>query len=383
MTTTAPAPAVILGEGAIDSLDSALDRHAAGRVFFVVDRAAYTASGAASALASCFKARDVVTFDEFSPNPKLADVEAGLDRFRAAGPDLVLALGGGTAIDTAKLIAGFAAGAAPARELATGAVPLAGRAVPLVAVPTTAGTGSEATHFAVVYVDGRKHSVAHPSLLPDDALIDPRLTHSLPPGVTAATGLDAFCQAVESIWAVGATGVSIDHAAEAARLAMRHLPAAVLKPTPESRAAMCRAAHLAGRAINVTKTTLPHALSYGITARHGVPHGVAAALTLAAAYRYNSAITEDDCLDPRGPDHVRGRLRVIQEVLGAADVAAACAAIRGFVAGLGCPATPRDAGVVTAEGREALAGLVNAERLANNPRAARRADLVRLLADVD
>ena len=169
----------------------------------------------------------------------------------------------------------------------------------MIAIPTTAGTGSEATHFAVVYVDGEKYSLAHPYLVPAYAVIDPLLTYSLPAGVTAASGLDAFCQAIESIWAVGATDVSHTFATEAARLAVQHLRAAVQNPTDTARAGMCRAAHLSGKAINISKTTAPHALSYVLTAEYGLAHGVAVALTLAPMLQYNAQVTAIDCADPR------------------------------------------------------------------------------------
>ena len=120
------------------------------------------------------------------------------------------------------------------------------------AIPTTAGTGSEATHFAVVC--GRQYSVAHPSLLPEFAVVDPKLTESLPRSVTAATGLDAFCQAIESIWAVNATEVNsiCQRGSDSPIKILRRRRAIRLT---KARQAMSRASHLAGKAINITKTT--------------------------------------------------------------------------------------------------------------------------------
>ncbi len=260
----------------IHDVESVLEGLSAERLFLVIDEPAYRASGAEAALENYFQKRSTVRFGNFELNPKLEDVQRGIDVYRNFEPDVVIALGGGTAIDLAKLIGIIAVqkGASNpqrSRDIAMGIASIEVVGKPMVAIPTTAGTGSEATHFAVVYVDGEKYSVAHPSMLPDYPVVDPKLTESLPKRITAATGLDAFCQAIESIWAVAATEESIGYAQEAARLAFNHLATAVNAPTPEARRAMSRAAHLAGKAINITKTTAPHALSYFLTSRYGVP----------------------------------------------------------------------------------------------------------------
>ncbi|MAR08823.1 MAG: alcohol dehydrogenase [Blastopirellula sp.] len=346
------------------------------RPFLVLDEAAYEASGARDALEPFVRQKAAVRFTEFELNPKLEDVQRGIEAFRLSQADFVIALGGGTAIDLAKLISALSAQSHAARDIATGrsSIQVAGR--PLMAIPTTAGTGSEATHFAVVYVDGKKHSVAHPSLLPDYAVVDSTLTESLPPRMTAATGLDAFCQAVESIWAVAATDESLEYATEAARLAFENLVAATNAPTLEARQAMCRASHLAGKAINITKTTAPHALSYALTSRYGVPHGMAVAFTLAPILAFNANVTNHDCTDPRGATAVRKRIARIVEVLGGGGVEAACASFHKLSSQLDC-GTLRD--VCSESDHAAIVDSVNTERLSNNPRRASREQLLDIL----
>ncbi len=373
--------AVNLQEGALAEVPSILESHEAERVFFVVDETAYTESGGGATLDRCLASRSTVRFDGFEPNPKLEAVERGIQHFREFRPDIVVAFGGGTAIDLAKMIAVFANHEGSVRELVHGGVSIRGRDVPFVAIPTTAGTGSEATHFAVVYVDGQKYSIAHPCLLPDFAIIDPLLTHSLPPNITASTGLDAFCQAIESVWAVGATDESVEYATEATRLALEHLVEATLSPTPEARFGMSRASVLAGKAINIGKTTLPHALSYFITSEYGIPHGEAVALTLSAAFAYNAAISSADCLDPCGPNHVRQRIRLLMEIFGACTVEEACGTIREVITKVGCAASPREAGIATFSEYERIASQVNTQRLSNNPRRTTHAALVALLSE--
>jgi alcohol dehydrogenase len=248
-------------------------------------------------------------------------------------------------------------------------------------VPTTSGTGSEATHFAVVYIDGEKYSFAHPDLLPDVALIDPKLTWSLPPRTTAACGLDALCQCIESIWAVGSTEKSIEVASEGFALAFKHLEKAVLKPDAETRLAMAKAAHLSGKAINISKTTAPHALSYGITSRYGVPHGMAVALTLGAFLEYNYEVNSTDCTDPRGMDFVKNRIDHIIALTDSNSPAQAAGKVRSLLGAINSPVTLKDAGIPKSE-LQALSESVNIERLSNNPRQIDSRGLIELLESV-
>ncbi len=372
---------VHLRDDALTEVAAIIHELAPQRVFFVVDEQAYVCSGARPILSPWLKSAELTVFCDFQPNPKLEDVHAGVDLFRSVDPDLVVALGGGTAIDLAKMIVTFASSQSDTRELAIGLAPITGRNVPLVVIPTTAGTGSEATHFAVVYVDGQKYSVADPCLLPDYVLIDPKLTYSLPASMTSSTGLDAFCQAIESIWAVQATDESFEYATAAVRLCLKHLLPAVHNPTSEARLGMCRASHLAGKAINISKTTLPHAMSYAVTSTYRIPHGQAVALTLTSALAFNAGITQSDCNDPRGVKHVRNRLHWIQQLFGTNSIEATCSEIRQFIAATGNAACLTDAGIHDPAELRQVAEQVNAVRLANNPRSATQVDLVRLLSE--
>lgn len=361
-------PVVCLRDGAMTQVAKILDEISVRKLFFVVDKSAYTASGADKCLEPYLQSLSVTRFSNFELNPKLHDIERGVHLVRETDPDVIVALGGGTAIDLGKLVGTLAHQDGSAREIIVGRDRIQKTGPPLIAIPTTAGTGSEATHFAVAYVDGEKYSVAHPSMLPAYAIVDPTLTLSLPADITAATGLDAFCQAIESIWAVGATDESLAYATDALRLAFQELPNAVNKPTLIARRSMCRAAHLAGKAINISKTTSSHALSYSITANYGVPHGTAVALTLSPMLAYNAKVTAADCNDPRGPRHVLDRIRLILDLLESEDIAAACGKIESLISRVGCPTSLQELGIVTDASILQIVSQVNAHRLSNNPR---------------
>ena len=366
----------------IHDIKSVLDSLGAARLFLIIDDPAYCASGAKNVLETCFQQLATIRFNQFELNPKLEDVQRGIGIYRDFEPDVVIALGGGTAIDLAKLIGTIAVqkeGLHPhfSRDIAKGIASIEVAGKPMIAIPTTAGTGSEATHFAVIYVDGEKYSVAHPSMLPAYAVVDATLTESLPKRITAATGLDAFCQAIESIWAVAANEESIGYAEEAARLAFNNLATAVNAPTPEARRAMSRASHLAGKAINITKTTAPHALSYYLTSHYGVPHGMAVATTLPAMLEFNAGVTHEDCADPRGVAAVRERIARVLNVLGTDSVDEACTVIRSLLTQVECPMLKQ---IVAPDDLIALVDSANIQRLSNNPRRATREQLIKVLS---
>jgi alcohol dehydrogenase class IV len=202
---------------------------------------------------------------------------------------------------------------------------------------------------------------------------------TLPPAVTAATGLDALCQAVESLWSVSATDVSVELAREAIELAMEHLIPATLCPKPIHREGMCRAANLAGRAINGTRTTACHALSYAMTSNHGLPHGIAVALTLAPMLRFNWLVSDDDCTDPRGAEAVRSRIKLILQAMKVDTIESACLKIEHLMQQIGCPITLAEAGIFSSSDIDKIIQSVNVQRMSNNPRQTSPDDLRALL----
>ena len=143
---------------------------------------------------------------------------------------------------------------------------------------------------------------------------------------------------------------------------------------------MSRASHLAGKAINISKTTLPHAASYAITSQYGIPHGTAVAMTLSQTLAFNLEVTEQDCLDPRGPAEVKRRLNMVLDLLEASDVHEACDRIQAFLANLRTPGTLQQAGIESEEELKALASQVNPLRLSNNPRRPTPFDLIQILS---
>ncbi len=259
----------------------------------------------------------VFRFSGFTANPVLEDALAGCRVLRAADADLVVGLGGGSAMDTAKLVRVLPPRRAEAVAVLRGAAPLApDRPIPpLVVVPTTAGTGSEVTRFATVYIEGRKHSLDSPHARPDVAVVDPLLTASCPEPISLSCAFDALAHALESYWSVRSTPESRRLAGQAGHGLVEVLAAL---PKPVDRTRLSALAIQAGRAIDQTRTTVGHAFAYPLTARHGIPHGLAAVLALSRLLPV-AASGEAQCRDPRGADFLARRLSGLAEILRVPD----------------------------------------------------------------
>lgn len=312
---------------------------------------------------------EVVAFTDFAPNPDIESAIAGAELCCKADCDLIIACGGGSAMDVAKCIRLF-------REVDTNRddflQELQPGKLPLMVIPTTAGTGSEATHFAVVYRDEQKLSVAEQDNIPQAVLWDADVLRSLPLRQKRAAYFDAFCHAVESYWSVNASGESRVYATEALRLLMAVEKNYLGKNANESaNMLMLQAANYAGRAINISKTTAGHAMCYKMTGMFGLPHGQAAALCLDVLWPYMLKITQRNNLHD-----LQACLMEIAAILGEKDAASCTEKFHGML----CrhEMIPQWTIPDKEQAVDRLAKSVNAERLQNHPLKLEQADFKRL-----
>jgi len=343
------------GYGSISNLKQILGQEQADRIFLITDKNAFEASGAAKEVEK--QEIPYSKFSRFSPNPKIEDIEKGFEEFKREKYWAIVAIGGGSSIDVAKSIKLFHFNETDEK-------------IPLIAVPTTSGSGSEATYFIVYYVRKEKQSKGNPVItLPDYAILDPSFTMSLPQGVAASTGLDALAQAIESYWCINATEESKDLAAKSIKLTLGNLEKAVNNPDKESRKFMMLAANLAGHAINITKTTAPHSIAYPITSHFGIPHGHAAALTLAEMLEYNAGVTKKkDCSDSRGPEYVKNTINELVKILGASDIKEAKQKITELMSSTGLKTRLSELGLQKVDLALIVKKGFTPERVKNNPR---------------
>ncbi len=283
---------------AITAVTAELDVLGAHSVLLVSDPG-LAATGLVSDFQSGLTAGDrkVIVFTDLTSNPTTAEVRAGLDLARAGGVQALVALGGGSAIDVAKGIALLMANGGTYADYQWGGKVITQRSLPVLAVPTTAGTGSEVSKVAVI-VDPEnpfKKGVLSPLMFPHAAIIDPEPTRSLPPMLTAATGMDAFIHALESYTGRRAHPYTDQFALAALETAWWALPAAVADGNDmKARDAMMRAALWGGTAMDHAGLGLIHALSGPLTGRLHLHHGLANALILPYALAFNlSAIAPE------------------------------------------------------------------------------------------
>ncbi len=259
------------------------------RPMFVSDKAMIHSDNAGKIVESLGK--EVESFSDVEPNPTLDAVDGLVERIKEEQCDVVIALGGGSSLDCAKAACAIAVQGGKARQYHSEGAVLDHRRLPLVAVPTTAGTGSEVTPIAVLddREKGIKAPLTHDCLFPTIALVDPELTVTMPPYVTACTGLDALAHAIEGYWSRNHQPICDTLACEVATLVFRHLETAFTTPDDlEAREGMSLAALMGGMAFQLPKNAAVHACSFPLSNRYHLPHGAACAMTLDAFIRFNA-----------------------------------------------------------------------------------------------
>lgn len=299
-----------------------------------------------------------VYFTDFTVNPKYEEICLGVDLFNKEGCDAVVAVGGGSAIDVAKCIKVFST--MPRGEIYY-EQELIDNNIPLLAVPTTAGTGSESTRFSVFYNFGEKQSIGPDFLVPEYAFLDATLLYSLPEYQKKCTLLDALCQAIESWWSVHSTKESREYAKIAVEKIIANYKGYIFGNDLEATEEIMLGSNYAGRAINITATTSAHAMSYKMTTLYGIPHGHAVGVGLPHIWEFMNNNT-DKCIDKRGKEHI---IKIFNDIAVSLGVKTADDGVRIFKEllseiGIEGPKASKDE-------LKILASSVNTGRLKNNP----------------
>ena len=296
------------------------------------------------------KGYNITYYNNFSTNPKKEEIDYAIKTVNQ-NFDIIVAVGGGSVMDFAKAYRFYI-----------------NKAIKLIAIPTTCGTGAEATQSAVVYVNGIKTSLDDKTILADFAIVDSQFCEANPKYLRACTAMDAYCQAIESFWAVKSTPLSREYAKQAMELCKDNIMQYINCGDEVSTENMALASHLSGKAINISRTTASHALSYMITSEYGIPHGHAVALTIAQLIALNETVSENDCNDKRGIEFVRERIEEIKEIN--------CPNIADYFRML-CDIIEleTDLDKLGIKDIELIIENVNASRLKNNPKKLSKADL--------
>lgn len=320
----------------------------------------------------------VTRFSGFQPNPEYASVVEGVRVFQNRGCDAIAAAGGGSAIDVAKCIRLWCRADMRKNLLEqTDAFD----AIPFLAVPTTAGSGSEATRFAAIYHQGKKMSIAQEGCRPSAVCFVPEALNTLPAYHRKAAMLDALCHGIESCWSLRATQESRAYARQAIQKIMESYEGYIQNQADgvtqtDCNAAMLQAAHLAGKAIDIAQTTAGHAMSYQLTRRYGVAHGHAVALCVAWLWPHLLEHTQR-CTDSRSRTHLDCGLQDIAQAMGCPSARQAAERFRCILESLqlGVPSVGEAA-------IDDLVASVAPERLNNYPILLSSAELAKLYRDI-
>ena len=257
-----------------------------------------------------YRNENSVVFDKFTPNPLYEQVLEGVKMYKDNNCDEIIAIGGGSTIDVAKCIKLFVTLDPSINYLKQ---EFKENNIKLTAIPTTAGTGSEATKYAVIYYEGKKQSVTHESIIPSNVIFEPDVLKTLPMYQKKATMLDALSHSIESYWSVNSTDESKNYSKQALELILNNYDN-YLKADETTFPLMQQAAFLAGKAINITQTTAGHAMCYKLTSLYKIAHGQACAMCVNKLYPFMLE-NIDKCIDSRGIDYLRNTFNELTNII--------------------------------------------------------------------
>lgn len=323
-----------------------------------------------------------VYFSDFTPNPLYEQVCNGIELLKSSKSDTILAVGGGSAIDVAKCIKlavlAEEGNAAIIPPLVSNRVTCDGARLPFIAIPTTAGTGSESTHNAVMYFEGAKQTVTNDGVLPDYAVLEPSVLKTLPLYQKKCTMMDALCQGIESWWSVNSTEESYEYSRMTVELIMANWKKYIFENDDDATAQIMLAANYSGRAINITQTTAAHAMSYKITSLYKLPHGHAVAICLPGIWKYMLEHM-NKCVDVRGPEYLKSLFLTIAQAMGSCSPEDAIDNLKKMMQDM---EMTNPVSRVREEEIETLSSSVNLVRLKNNPIVLEPEAIRRLYGDI-
>ncbi|MEZ3421609.1 MAG: phosphonoacetaldehyde reductase [Eubacterium sp.] len=300
---------------------------------------------------------NLTVWDKIRPNPRFEDMVAAAELFKRNNCDFMIGAGGGSPLDSAKMIKLLVTN--DAKTALT--EPMQANDIPFLAIPTTSGTGSEATRYSIFYVhENEKHSITHDDFLPDFVFLDAEFLKTVPLYQRRCTCMDALCHAIESYWNVKSNPKSREYAEKAIRLFVQN-KAGYMANEPQANRGMLMASYYAGKAINITSTTSAHAMCYNITINCRTAHGHSVAVNLAEIWDYMNTHNEK-VNDARGRDFVLKIFDELGMLLGGSNSADGARIFRALVDEFELYTPKADTAQVLS-----FAQSVNADRLLNNP----------------
>ena len=257
------------------------------KILIICGKKSYKISGASKLIDDVIEKQNVQYFYKKFPYPDLVELKEIINKIKECSPDIIIAVGGGSVLDYAKIANVLTNSLNIEREIADSSYKIKKKFSKLIAIPTTAGSGAEVTSNAVIYINKIKYSVEGEKLKPDLFFLIPELVIGASYKIKSSAGFDAIAQAMESLISKKSNDKSVDYARKSLQISLKYYLDFVNKPNNENTSAMCLAANLSGEAISISKTTAPHAVSYPFTAIYNISHGHAVSLTLNKFLKFN------------------------------------------------------------------------------------------------
>ena len=356
---------VIFGNEAIVSFEKLVKSINPKSLLIVTGKKSFKKSGANRLFQKTINEHRSYIFDEFSNDPSFEDVLTGLKIMKKIKPDLIVAIGGGSAIDMAKHLNIFSVNS-DIKEIIINNKSLKKSNIPLIAIPTTSGTGSESTSFAVIYIKNKKYSVESEYMLPNYALIIPEFGNRMSKELRITTALDAYCQAIESYWSVNSTRTSKIYSAKAIKIIRKYIIKS-LSSNKKARVEMFKAANYSGRAINISKTTAAHALSYVLSKKYNLSHGYSVAITLGKFFVINGLSDQSMIQDKRGSQYIKNNMQNLYKLMGLNSAMSCERYWYDLLSKLNLTANTKKIGLKTNADIKFIIDNIDLHRLKNNP----------------
>lgn len=257
------------------------------KIFLLTGKKSFYLSGADKILQKCLNNKIVKSFFKISNYPEIKELKKIIYEIKNFSPDLILAVGGGSVLDYAKIAHVLSECKDIEKKITYSSYKINQKYCKLVAIPTTAGSGAEVTENAVIYINKIKYSVENKKIKPDFFFLLPQLVFKSPYLIKSSAGFDAIAQSIESLISLKSNNSSVDFAKKSLKISLKHYLNYLEKPNLSNASSMSIAANLSGKAINISKTTGPHALSYPFTSLYNISHGHAVSLTLNKFLKFN------------------------------------------------------------------------------------------------
>jgi alcohol dehydrogenase len=363
---------IIFGQNSFQSLKKiVLNQNVAKNILLVTGQSSMKKFGYVDQVNKMLYNWSIYHFDRVPPDPTPEAVNDALNFARPRKIELVIAMGGGSALDVGKVLAILLNNNGTLKDYLEGEKSIENPGVPLIAIPSTSGTASEVTCWSTIWekekTKKKKHSLSHQWMFPNFSIVDPILAVSMSPQLTAYTGMDALTHAIEAAWSKNAQPISDVFALRAIKLNRQNLKRAYDYPEDlEGRTNMALASLLAGLAFNNTKTAACHSLSYPMTLNFGIPHGLAVSITIKEVIKYNFRAL---------PKKV---MQIVEE-FGCSTVEEFSAVLSELMVSLGLPIRLRDLNLKEKDIELLLNEGINPDRMGNNPTNFSREDIRAIL----